>query len=173
MITLTPFTKDDFSRFISWVDTASFMYQFAGPIFSFPITEEQLNNYLNVRNRRIYNIIDSNRNPIGHCEINNIDLKNKNARLCRILIAKKEDRNKGYGSKIIELLLAICFNDLQLHRVDLGVFEFNIGAIKCYQKCGFTIEGLMRDSFIIDGHFESTYNMSILKPEWEKDNNLF
>jgi len=49
----------------------------------------------------------------------------------------------------------------------LGAFEFNKSAIKCYEKCGFKIEGLLRDSFVIDNQFYSVYNMSILKHEWK------
>lgn len=104
---------------------------------------------------------------IGHGEINRIDLRNKNARLCRILIADENDRNNGFGTAIINELLSIGFEDLNLHRIDLGVFEFNKSAIKCYEKCGFKIEGLLRDSFVIGNKFLSVYNMTILKSEWK------
>jgi RimJ/RimL family protein N-acetyltransferase len=108
---------------------------------------------------------------IGHAEINRIDSKNKSARLCRILIADKSDRNRGYGQMIINKLLKIGFEELNLHRIDLGVFDFNKSAIKCYEKCGFKKEGLLRDSFVIENEFYSVFNMSILREEW-KNNQL-
>ncbi len=168
MIALERFTEKDFDRFISWIDNERFMYQFAGPAFNFPITHEQLNKYITVNNRIIYKVLDTKSNKvIGHAEINKIDLLNKNARLSRILIAKKNNRNKGFGKMLIKKLLEIGFEEINLHRIDLGVFDFNKSAIKCYESCGFKNEGLLRDTFIIDHEYHSVYNMSILKQEWE------
>lgn len=86
----------------------------------------------------------------------------------KILVADKNQRNKGYGKLIINALLKIGFHKMNLHRIDLGVFEFNKSAIKCYEVCGFKIEGLMRDSFFIENEYYSVYNMSILNHEWLK-----
>lgn len=171
MIRLESFTKADFDRFINWIDNENFMYQFAGPIFMFPLTHQQLDAYITENNRKIYRVIETVSNKIiGHAEINKIDSKNKSARLCRILIADKKDRNKGYGKLIITELLNIGFEELKLHRIDLGVFDFNKSAIKCYEHCGFKKEGLLRDSFVIGNDFHSVYNMSILRNEWKNYN---
>ena len=43
-------------------------------------------------------------------------------------------------------ILKIAFDELQLHRVSLGVFDFNHSAIACYEKVGFVKEGLLRDA---------------------------
>jgi RimJ/RimL family protein N-acetyltransferase len=170
MIKFEKFTETDFNRFISWIDSERFMYQFAGSGFTFPITKSQLNHYISEEFRYIYRVIDIELNKvIGHGEINKIDLRNKKARLCRILVGNKTDRNKGYGEQIINGLLEIGFVDLGLHRLDLGVFDFNISAIKCYEKCGFRTEGLFRDYFVIENDFYSVYNMSILRDEWIKN----
>lgn len=40
---------------------------------------------------------------------------------------------------------------LRLHRVDLKVLEYNKRAIACYQKCGFTQEGVKREGTLIEG----------------------
>jgi RimJ/RimL family protein N-acetyltransferase len=167
LIRLEKFTEADFDRFISWIDNEKFMYQFAGPYFTFPITREQLTHYINNNSRRSYRVIEvDSKRIIGHGEMDTIDLRNKNARLCRILVSDKADRNKGYGRQIINGLLEIGFGDLGLHRIDLGVFDFNKSAIKCYENCGFKIEGLLRDKFVIGKEFYSVYNMSILRHEW-------
>jgi len=171
MIRLEKFTNTDFDRFISWIETESFMYQFAGPVFTFPITGNQLAEYISDENRKVFRVINTATDKvIGHGEINRIDRRNKSARLSRILIADKNERDKGFGTMIINELLRIGFEELNLHRIDLGVFEFNKSAIKCYEKCGFKIEGLLRESFVIDNEFQSVYNMSILRKEWELRN---
>jgi len=59
-------------------------------------------------------------------------------------------------------LVRIGFSELKLHRLDLGVFDFNKQAIKCYQNCGFEIEGVLKDNMRFGDTFWSSYNMSIL-----------
>ena len=167
MIRLEKFTEADFDRFISWIDNEKFMYQFAGPYFTFPITREQLTQYINNNSRRIYRVVEVNsKRIIGHGEMDKIDLGKKSSRLCRILVSDKSDRNKGYGQQIINGLLEIGFGEMDLHRIDLGVFDFNKSAIKCYENCGFKIDGLYRESFVIGNKSYSVYNMRILRHEW-------
>ena len=43
-------------------------------------------------------------------------------------------RGQGLGPKIIKKLLKKAFEDLGLHRIELGVFAFNKSAIKKLQK---------------------------------------
>jgi len=168
MIQLEQFTEDDFELFISWISTEKFMYQFGGASFSFPVTEAQLKEYIADKSHRIYRVVDASTNRIvGHASISHHNMKNQSARLCRILISD-EDRGKGYGQQLIRALLKICFEELALHRVDLGVFEFNKAAIQCYENCGFRIEGTFRESFKMDNEFYSVHNMSILDRDYAK-----
>jgi len=66
------------------------------------------------------------------------------------------------GSLIINELIRIGFSELKLHRLDLGVYDFNKQAIKCYEKCGFKIEGLLIDNMRYGKTFWSSYNMSLI-----------
>jgi RimJ/RimL family protein N-acetyltransferase len=121
---------------------------------------------VNADNRLIFRVVDSDNDVIiGHAELNNIDLKNRSARICRILIGDNQNRNRGFGKAIIKELIRIGFNDLSLHRLDLGVFEFNLQAIKCYQDCGLNIEGLFKDKTRVGNEYWSSYNMSIINKE--------
>lgn len=163
MIRLEKFDKTDFNRLINWIDSEESMIQFCGPIFNYPITHEQLDKYINADNRLVYKAINTESSEIiGHAEINKIDKKNKSARICRVLIGDKVNRNKGFGKMIIKELIRIGFSDLQLHRLDLGVFDFNHQAIQCYKDCGFEIEGLLKDTTKMGNDYWSIYNMSII-----------
>ena len=51
MIELQYFDVSDFQQLIDWIDTPEFLLQFGGPYFSFPLTEEQLENYLKDTNK--------------------------------------------------------------------------------------------------------------------------
>lgn len=163
MVRLEQFTSDDFDTLIGWISTEEDMVQFSGPIFTFPITHEQLRRYISTENRMVFRVTDSETGQIiGHAELNAIDTRNKNARVCRVLVGNVGMRSKGYGVEIIRALIKYAFEILDLHRLDLGVFDFNKPAIKCYQKCGFEIEGLLRENTRVGDVYWSTYNMGII-----------
>ncbi|MBS5883873.1 GNAT family protein [Clostridium sp.] len=61
----------------------------------------------------------------------------------------------------------IAFNKLNLHRIDLGVFDFNEAAIACYKKAGFIIEGSFRECRKINEQYWSLINMSILEDDYK------
>ncbi len=167
MVVLEKFERKDFERLINWIDSEESMIQFSGPAFDYPITISQLENYIGHDNRLVYRVVDSISNEvIGHAEFNNINKKHRSARISRVLIGDISNRNKGYGKAVIKELVRIGFSDMQLHRIDLGVFEFNHQAIKCYKDCGFEIEGLLRDTSRVGEYYWSIYNMSIINPNF-------
>ena len=107
MIKLEPFTKIDFNRLISWIQNEEELIQFAGQAFTFPLTEEQLEKYLDEKRRFVFKITETNFNQtIGHCEIY---LTETSAKLCRILIGEKSFRGIGLGFEVVNLLIVIMF----------------------------------------------------------------
>ncbi|MBL4604471.1 MAG: GNAT family N-acetyltransferase [Flavobacteriaceae bacterium] len=163
MIQLEKFEKSDYDRLINWIDTEELLVIFSGQIFDFPITYEQLDSYLDATDRLVYKVVEQESNTvIGHAELTGIDYRRKSARICRILIGDTTHRNNGYGTLIMKELIRIGFSELSLHRLDLGVYDFNTQAIKCYQNCGFEIEGLLKDNMRYGDTYWSSYNMSIL-----------
>jgi len=67
-----------------------------------------------------------------------------------------------------QLVLRYAFETLKLHRVDLRVLSYNKRAIRCYEKCGFIIEGYEREGAYIEGQFETDVMMSILEHEYRE-----
>lgn len=135
-ITLEYFSSQDIERLISWITCERDLIQFAGPLFQFPLTREQLENYLKDMNRTAFKIVHKSSGlVIGHCEAYVID-KNT-ARLCRILIGDKSYRGKGLCLSATKELVEWCFTNLKVNLIDLNVYDFNIPAINCYKKLGF------------------------------------
>ncbi|QCX39552.1 GNAT family N-acetyltransferase [Aureibaculum algae] len=163
MIHLEKFNQSDYNRLINWITSEEQMVLFSGQIFDYPITNSQLDRYLDCTDRLVYKAIQTDTNEvIGHAELNAINVRSSSARICRVLIGDKNARNKGIGSLIIKELVRIGFTELKLHRIDLGVHDFNTQALKCYEKCGFKIEGLLKDNMKFGTEFWSSYNMSLL-----------
>lgn len=172
MITLRYFERSDFQQLIHWIETPAFLLQWGGPTFCFPLTEEQLDRYLKDANTEdsntlIYSVLDKETGKnIGHISLGNMDRKNKSARVGKVLVGDKDVRGKGIGQQMMIEILKVAFEELHLHRVTLGVFDFNSSAIACYEKVGFKKEGLLRDSRKIGNEYWSLWEMSILDYEW-------
>jgi RimJ/RimL family protein N-acetyltransferase len=103
---------------------------------------------------------------IGTCAFSQLDGDNGST-LFHITIGERDAWGHGYGSEATELMVAHAFTRLALHRVALTVFEFNVRAIRTYEKCGFAVEGRARGAIFRDGRFWDEIHMSILAPEWE------
>ena len=172
-VVLKKFQPREYKKLISWIKSKEFMVQWAGPIFEYPLTEQQLNNYrdgmpTNPPGRKIYSVFNADTDEhIGHIELNDIDLQNNSAKICRVLIGN-EYIGKGYGKEIVKAIIKLGFEDLQFHRIDLRVFDFNTSAVKCYESVGFVHEGILREARKVDNEYWNLLQMSILKKEYEK-----
>jgi RimJ/RimL family protein N-acetyltransferase len=134
---LTPFQPSDFATFISWLDNEELLFQIAGKYFTFPVTDDQLQNYLADGKSIAFNVLDTERNKIiGHAEI--ILLGNGRVKLDKVIIGDPSMRGKGLGGQLIEELLNYAFRELGATDVELLVFDWNIAGIKCYEKAGFS-----------------------------------
>ena len=138
MLRIEPFTPKDFSRLIHWVGTKRELIQFAGDLFTFPLSEDQLQEYLSQKKLAPKKIIHTESGEvIGHCELNFL---NEHPRLSRILIGNKQKRGRGYGTKIIQLMIDAIQKEIPTKQVELRVFGYNTYAIKLYKKEGFVIQ---------------------------------
>ncbi|WP_158548379.1 GNAT family N-acetyltransferase [Marixanthomonas ophiurae] len=159
MIKLEPFTKEDFQRLISWIDSERALIQFAGPIFSYPLTTKQLEDYVNKEGLKPKRIIDIETDKvIGHCELN---FQNEYPRLSRILIGDKVYRGKGLGKHIVRLMIQRIQNKATVEKVDLRAFGWNENAVRLYKKEGFKIQHEATGQFKF--HDESWTNLYMIK----------
>jgi RimJ/RimL family protein N-acetyltransferase len=169
------FEEKDFDLLINWINSPELLVKWAGTDFNYPLDEEQLKEYIKDTNKEnsskiIYKVIIEENNSkkiIGHIALNNIDFKNCSATLSKVLVGDPQMRGQGLGPKIIKKLLKKAFEDLGLHRIELGVFlAFNKSAIKSYKKIGFIKEGEKRDFRKLNGEYYNLWQMSMLESEW-------
>lgn len=159
MIALQPFHIQDASALISNIKDQRVLLQFAGPVYRFPLTEDQLAGDLSDENRTLFKIVDvEHQNTIGHAQI---FLKEKTFLLGRILIWDENNRGKGYGKKVMQELLKYGFSNLNRELAELNVYDWNTGAIECYKKVGFTIDPEVKNEVKIDEETWVSINMKI------------
>ena len=85
----------------------------------------------------------------------------------RILIFDPAFLGKGIGTEATRLTTDYAFYRLNAHRVWLGVNAQNTGAVKCYEKVGYKLEGVLRDEIFCYGHYCDALRYAILEDEWK------
>ncbi|NIF04642.1 GNAT family N-acetyltransferase [Chryseobacterium sp. Tr-659] len=160
MIQLLPFTITDAPLLISKIKDERMLLQFAGPVYRFPLTEEQLAKDVCDENRTLFKISDDMGSTIGHAQI---FLKENTFLLGRILIWDENNRGKGYGKKVMLQLLEYGFSHFDKEIAELNVYDWNTGAIECYKKVGFTFDPAIKSEVKIDTETWVSLNMKIHK----------
>lgn len=115
-------------------------------------------------------LMDSNK-PIGMVTLADINYVNRSAH-SHILIGDKNEWGKGYGTMALKQILAYAFEEMGLHRVEAMVLESNVGSVKMHKKCGYTEEGIKRDSIYKNGKYHNQLIMSVLHNEYIEMNNI-
>ena len=133
---LIPFQKSHFKTLINWIKGEESMLNFAGIGFQYPLTEQQLIDYINKYPQRLLFIgLDEELNPVAYGEV--IPQENNSARLGHLIIGESENRGQGLGKKLIQLLIAEAKKQLLISRMDLFLLEGNQPAQNCYLNYGF------------------------------------
>ena len=104
---------------------------------------------------------------IGNVGLGNIDYINRHS-MFNIFLVNKENRAKGIGTEVTNLILDFAFNKLNLNKVYLQTSERFREANNMYLNFGFVKEGVMRQHYYSNGKYEDKIIYSILKKEYEK-----
>ncbi|MGH3914714.1 MAG: GNAT family N-acetyltransferase, partial [Pseudonocardiaceae bacterium] len=96
--------------------------------------------------------------------LNQFDPANESASY-RVWLAGPHLFGRGYGTEITRLVVDYALHTVGLHRLSLGVYDFNPRAQRVYEKCGFRHEGVQRDALRWDGQWHDELLMSILSTD--------
>ncbi|MFK0297083.1 GNAT family N-acetyltransferase [Streptomyces sp. NPDC090442] len=99
---------------------------------------------------------------LGDLALSRIDRDNAHGGFRIALVP--EATGRGLGPEAIRLLLGYAFDRVGLHRVELEVFAFNERARRGYEKCGFAVEGRLREALRWGGAWHDVLVMAALRP---------
>ena len=102
---------------------------------------------------------------LGGVGLMHIDQRNRSAEL-GILIGRPDDWGKGFGTEAAILMLRHGFEEMNLHRIHLRVYDYNVRGIKSYAKIGFKEEGRLRQAHFRHGGWHDVVLMGILADEF-------
>lgn len=89
-------------------------------------------------------ISDYEHNAMGLIDLFDFDFKNRRAGV-GILVYEPEDRQQGYGSEALQLLIDYSFSHLNLHQLYCNIAEDNPSSIKLFETLGFEKVGVKKD----------------------------
>ena len=107
------------------------------------------------------------RERVGVCTLEAIDPRPRSA-LLGIWVAEAHWAH-GYGTDAVRTACRFAFQEMNLRRVGLQVYETNPRAIRAYEKAGFRKEGRLRRAHFIGGRHVDVIVMGCLADEFESD----
>ncbi|MCK5793983.1 MAG: GNAT family N-acetyltransferase [Anaerolineales bacterium] len=167
--------KEDLPKFVKWLNDPEIKYGLS-MVVPLSLAEEE-NWFENLLKRSSYErpmAIEIQPDPqvnewifVGNCGLIQIDWQNRSSEV-GIFIGEKGYWNQGFGTNAMRLIIKHGFENLNLHRIWLRVFETNQQAMRSYEKAGFTQEGIYRQAQYLDGKYVDVIIMSMLKSEWQE-----
>jgi RimJ/RimL family protein N-acetyltransferase len=169
-ILLTSIIEEDVLEFQEWYNDVFFMRHY-DIVSAIPKTIEEVKELVSDVHKSntayIFAVKDLQKKElIGVVGFENISWNNGTA-LIYIGIGGKKNRGCGYGEEALKLAIEFGFQELNFHRIQLTVLEYNEPAIKLYEKVGFKREGVYREFIHRDGRRYDMYLYGILRSEWE------
>ncbi|MHB1357669.1 MAG: GNAT family N-acetyltransferase [Anaerolineae bacterium] len=170
-VELSALTKADAATIALWHQDAEYK-RFQGTVPAHPISEDQVLEFMDKNSKQKDHILFGLRRTtdhelIGVAEFEDINWHHGNAWLSIGL--GKPYWNQGLGTEAMKLLVRYAFQELNLHRLQLTVFEYNERAQAVYRKVGFSIEGRLREWILRDGKRYDMLQMGLLASEWREN----
>jgi len=102
---------------------------------------------------------------VGNAVLDRIDPYLQTGRLS-VYVGERTVRRGGIGRSACYRLLEEAFGCVGLRKVWLTVHVRNYAALRTYVRLGFSIEGVMREEFVLQGERIDAFLMSILRREF-------
>ena len=138
---LREYEIEDANEIIKWIRNENELFLWSANIYNkFPIEAEDINSFYEQASKKSnfypMTLVEDDK-IIGHLILRNTDEKNEIIRLGFIIIDPSL-RGKGIGKELITRAIEYAKNSLNAKEINLGVFENNTPAYKCYKSVGFT-----------------------------------
>ncbi|KGX85068.1 GNAT family N-acetyltransferase [Pontibacillus litoralis] len=170
-IYLNAFKEEDIETVLEWYQDPTFLRLYDALVakpYTFKKVQEWIEETSHADNEFLFAIRTKEDNTlIGFIEMDGI-LWNQQTGWISIGIGNSAYHNNGYGKEALQLMLSFAFQECNLHRIQLTVFEYNEKAMRLYEKLGFVREGAYREFVHRDGKRYDMLLYGLLRREWEQ-----
>ncbi|MFC4722155.1 GNAT family N-acetyltransferase [Geojedonia litorea] len=148
-------------EFVYEIENDEAIWEFSNTIA--PFSRYTIKQYLENSHKDIFEvkqlrlvITAQTNDALGLIDIFDFDFINRRAGV-GILVKSINNRQKGYGSEALQLLMDYCKTHLSLHQLYCNVSEDNEISLKLFKKLGFEVVGLKKDWNKVKGTFKNEY----------------
>ncbi len=150
---IRPFKETDFNDFVKWHNYGDIIYYSEG-LYNFK--EENEEEFIKFFIKRVPRMFETKESGIwciaeknsginiGLIEVCKYDSYADTAQIHYSL--SKEERKKGYMTEAVKCMIDWAFNMVELNRIYTYVLEENVASAEVLKRCGFQLEGIMRQS---------------------------
>ncbi|MDO4299700.1 MAG: GNAT family protein [Lachnospiraceae bacterium] len=165
---LRPYRQETDFKFIKeWISDERTHALWCANLIPYPLTSEHMEAILRKDEMEYgghpFTAADDNDRPVGFFTLS-VNQNEQDAFL-KFVIIDQSLRGKGYGTKMLKLILDYAFQNVDVTSVRLNVFDVNTAARKCYSKAGFTEQRLQPDTFRFQEELWGRCSMTAQKTE--------
>jgi diamine N-acetyltransferase len=160
---LRPFTADQASRYLEWVNQSEIAMAVTRARPVSPLEHQRWYESAVSRSDAVFfSVVTEQDEYLGNVWLWGVHPVHRTAEL-RILLGPDAARGRGYGTQSCRLLLDFAFRQLNLNKVYLYVLESNVAARRAFEKAGFTEEGRLAQEFFVDGHYQDALRLAAFR----------
>ena len=102
---------------------------------------------------------------IGNIKLGPIQWLHRRAHLS-LFIGNRSCWGQGYASEAIALVRDWGFRELDLQKLNAGIYAGNIGSRRAFEKCGFELEGTLRQEVVSGGQRLDAWRLGLPRSHW-------
>ena len=169
-IYLSPMCIDDAEKYVKWMNDFKVTDRINASqnVVTLENEKDWIEKNSGIVNYQFAIVKQENDELIGNCSLFDLNFINQIGTV-GIFIGDEENRNKGYGTEALKLLISYGFNHLNLNNIMLTVYSFNENAIACYKKVGFKEIGRRREAYFKNNKRYDRIFMDIIREEYYKE----
>lgn len=155
---------DDYKASIKWRKDDDIWNMLGGPKYFVSEAYERKwveDAIFNPKDLKLAICLTENDRYIGNVYMTDINNLNRSC-TSHILIGEKDCWGKGYAKEALMLAINFMFNERNIHRIQAFILESNTQSLKMHEKCGYEIEGVLRDAVYKNGCHHNQFVLSII-----------
>ncbi len=164
-VILRAFERDDAERCYRWINDPNIVRTLKS---RYPIAFQNEMEWLDramhasVTDRHFAIERKDDRTHIGNASIHDIEWVSRVASF-GLFIGEPSAWNRGFGSDAIRTLVRFAFDEMNLRKLRINVFDYNDRAKHVLEAQGFVQEGRLREEFYRDGTYHDIVTLSTFR----------
>ena len=102
---------------------------------------------------------------VGNIKLGPIQWLHRRADLS-LFIGERKCWGQGYASEAIALVRDWAFRELDLQKLNAGIYSGNLGSRRAFEKCGFELEGTLRQEVVSAGQRLDVSRLGLTRTIW-------